>query len=522
MPTSPQVPDQGRARSHRPHRVWSAVAMAAVGALALAGCTSPKHQSERDERPSITHDVPTELARFYEQQVEWTACDGLECATVEVPLDWDDPEGDVIELAVNRSTATGSDVLGSLLINPGGPGGSGVDALTTVVLDRAGKDVIESYDIVGFDPRGVSRSQPITCVDGAQMDEIVSADPDYSTEAGVEAAEQVFGAVGQACLENTGALLEHVDTVSAARDMDVLRAVLGDEKLTYLGYSYGTQLGATYAALYPEKVGRLVLDGALDPTLTADELAKGQAIGFESALRAYVEDCQSGADCPLTGSVDDGMAQVKKILDRARRSPLPTDDPDRQLTGSLAFSGMAVSLYAPDWWPALTQGLRGALRNDGSMLLTLSDAYYERESDGTYASNSTEAFWAINCADDRSPSDLGTMQASAEDIQAAAPTIGYYFSYGGVVCAQWPVPEAGGLDSYAAEGAAPILVIGTTNDPATPYAWAESLSELLSSGVLLTYEGEGHTAYGRSNECVDDAVDTYLLTGEAPADGTRC
>ena len=519
MPADPQVPDGDRTR---PRRRWGAVAALLAGALALAGCTSPKNQSDASERPPITHDVPAELSRFYEQQVEWTECGDLECATVEVPLDWEDPEGDVITLAVNRSRATGADVIGSLLTNPGGPGGSGVEALEGIVMERVGKEIAERYDIVGFDPRGVAGSQPVACVDGEQMDEIVSADPDYSTEAGVQEAEDRFGALGEACLQNTGELLEHVDTVSAARDMDVLRAVLGDETLTYLGYSYGTQLGATYAALYPEKVGRMVLDGALDPTLSADELAQGQAVGFESALRAYVEDCRTGAACPLTGSVEDGMAQVKKVLDRARRNPIPTDDPARPLTGSLAFSGIAQSLYAPDLWPWLTRGLQGALANDGSTLLFLADFYYDRQDDGTYASNSTEAFWAINCADDRSPSDLESMKASAAEIEAAAPTIGYYFSYGGVVCAQWPVPEAGGLDSYAAEGAAPILVIGTTNDPATPYAWAESLSALLSSGVLLTYEGEGHTAYGRSNECVDDAVDTYLLTGEAPADGTRC
>lgn len=519
-----QAAGAGRTPGVRPRRtVQRAAAVLTAAALALAGCTASKHQSDPTTRPPVTTDVPTELARYYEQTLDWTTCGTFECTTVEVPLDWDDPAGDVIELAVNRSRATGDDPIGSLLINPGGPGGSGVDALEGVALQRVGSGITEAYDIVGFDPRGVARSQPVTCIDGPQMDELVSVDPDYSTEAGVAAAEQRFADLGAACLQNTGALLGHVDTISAARDMDVLRAVLGDEKLTYLGYSYGTQLGATYAALYPGNVGRLVLDGALDPTLSSDELAKGQAVGFENALRAYVEDCRSGADCPLTGSVDDGMAQIKKLLTRARTSPLPTDDAARPLTASLAFSGIAQSLYAQELWPWLTKGLRGALKsNDGSTLLFLADYYYDRQDDGTYASNSTEAFWSIGCLDDRAPTDLETMRATAADIEAAAPTIGYFFAYGGVVCAQWPVPEVGSLDSYTAEGAAPILVVGTTNDPATPYEWAESLSKLISSAVLLTYEGEGHTAYGRSNECLDGAVDEYLLTGTVPAEGTRC
>jgi pimeloyl-ACP methyl ester carboxylesterase len=505
-------------------RAASVVAAVAV-ALVVAGCSTPKHQTEvpTSASSSGTSGAPAGLERFYGQQLDWTTCGKLECAKATVPVDWSAPDGAVIQLALERQRATGGTAVGSLLVNPGGPGASGVDALESVALERISAGVLAKYDVVGFDPRGVSRSAPVTCADSKTLDAIVSADPDYSTTAGIDAVEQTYADFGAACLAQTGALLGHVDTVSAAKDMDVLRAALGDEKLTYLGYSYGTQLGATYAALFPARVGRLVLDGALDPTLSYDETAIGQAKGFESALRAYVTDCQAGKACPLTGSVDDGLQQIKNLLDRARAKPLTTDQAGRRLTGSLAFTGIALPLYSSSYWTYLTAALTKALQSDdGSGLLSLADTYYERSPDGTYANNSTEAFWAIGCLDDQPSSDLADMRASAAAIEKAAPTVGYYFAYGAVICAKWPVPEVGPLDSYAAKGAAPIVVVGTTNDPATPYAWAQSLSKLLSSGVLLTYKGEGHTAYGVANACLNGAVDAYLLDGTVPADGTRC
>lgn len=495
-----------------------------MGLLALAGCSPSKVQSSvtPDPTASSSASTATGVDRFYGQQLSWTDCgDSIQCATATVPLDWADPDGEVIQLAVNRHVATG-DRLGSLLINPGGPGGSGIEALKSIALGRFGADVIERYDLVGFDPRGVGESAPVTCVDGPAMDAIVSTDFDFTTDEGIAAAEAAYGAFGAACLDNTGPVLGHVDTTSAARDMDVLRSALGDDTLNYVGYSYGTQLGATYAALFPERVGRVVLDGALDPTLTSDQVGAGQAAGFESALRAYVTDCQAGKSCPLTGTVDHGLAQIKQLLDRAREQPLSTGT-DRPLTGMLAFSGIALPLYDQTNWQYLTTALKAAIQdNDGSVLLQLADLYYDRSSDGTYSTNSTAAFWAIGCLDGRATTDVAQMRAEAAAVEAVAPTVGYYFAYGGVICAQWPVPEVGPLDSYTAEGAAPIVVIGTTNDPATPYAWAQSLADLLSSATLLTYEGEGHTAYGRSNSCIGDAVDSYLIDGTVPADGTRC
>jgi len=499
--------------------------VAAVGVLALllAGCGSLKHQVgvARVATPSGTSTVEAGLQPFYDQAIDWKACDKFQCATAKVPIDYADPTAGSIRLALKRASATGGAAIGSLLINPGGPGASGVDLVDRAVT-TVGKDVLAKYDVVGFDPRGVARSNPVKCMDAASTDKLLSADFDYSTDAGIAAAEAAYTAMGKACAANTGPLLAHVDTVSAARDMDVLRAALGDETLTYLGYSYGTALGATYAGLFPHRVGRMVLDGALDPKLSPDELGLGQAAGFEGALRAYVADCQGGAKCPLTGNVDEGLAKIHNLVERARRSPLPTGT-DRSLTGTLAFYGIAVTLYDNASWSVLTQALTAALgKNDGSVLLHLADLYNDRNADGTFSSNSTEAFTAINCLDGTSSTDVGDMRAEAAKIEQVAPTLGYFFGYGGVVCAGWPYPPTGKVKPITADGAPPILVVGTTDDPATPYAWAQGLASELSSGVLLTFQGEGHTAYGRSNDCIAAAVDAYLLAGTVPADGKRC
>ncbi|MBF0686170.1 MAG: alpha/beta fold hydrolase [Cellulomonas sp.] len=497
-------------------------ALVALVALGLTGCVAPKHQaSSPTSGAAASSTSDPSLARFYDQVLEWTTCGDEQCADATVPLDWEDPGGETITIALRRAPASSGSPVGSLLVNPGGPGRSAIDTIG-FFRQIVSRDVLAAYDLVAFDPRGVQHSSPVTCVDPAGLDELTAWVPDWSTDAGIAEAIARNGEFGEACLDRTGPLLGHVDTRSAARDMDVLRASLGDEALTFLGFSYGTELGATYAALFPERVGRFVLDGALDPTLDSGQVAAGQAAGFESALRAYVTDCQAAAACPLDGDVDDGLAQIARMFDRVRANPLPTGT-DRELTSSLAFSGVAAALYAQSSWPLLTQALTKAIdAGDGSVLLQLADSYYGRAADGTYASNQNEAFSAILCLDDRPSSDPDDMRADAAAVAAVAPTVGQFFSYGGASCAQWPVPAVGSLDSYAAEGAAPILVVGTTNDPATPYAWAQSLSELLSSAVLLTYEGEGHTAYGRSNRCVKDAVDTYLLTGQPPADGTTC
>ena len=512
---------------------WSAASLAL--AVALAGCTAGKEavtvepsgtstSAGQPGTPSnlVPADLDPALLPFYEQRVSWEDCgDGHLCADIEIPVDWADASAGKASLAVERTQASGTKQ-GSLLINPGGPGASGVEFLDAA-LGAISPEVQEAYDVVGFDPRGVGRSSPVTCLDDAGKDQLLSTDHNLDTDKGRADFQAAWTAFGAACQANTGALLGHVDTASAARDMDLLRALLGDEKLTYLGYSYGTQLGGTYAALFPDRVGRLVLDGAVDYTLDPDKLSLDQAMGFERALRAYVTDCMAGAKCPLTGSVDDGLKQIRDLTQRAYTDPLPTQDSGRVLTRTLAFYGIAVTLYADESWPLLTQALSMAMqRNDGSGLLSLADFYNGRGLDGTFEDNSTEAFTAVSCADGRAPTDVAHMQAERDKIVAVAPTLGDSFAWNALVCAGWPTPAAPLTADVSAPGAAPIVVIGTTNDPATPYEWSQALAKTLSSAVLLTWEGEGHTAYGRANDCIADAVDAYFLEGTVPQEGLVC
>ncbi|MCP2263539.1 alpha/beta hydrolase [Promicromonospora thailandica] len=509
------------ARRRQPAAV---VATLLTTVLLLAACGAPpKVQTALEDvgrsDGSATEGAPEGFEDYYGQSLEWTDCgEPFQCATASAPLSWHDAGAGSIEIALKRIPATGQKI-GSLLVNPGGPGGSGVEFVGDP--GRFGQALRSSYDIVGFDPRGVGQSTPVTCYDDAGKDEFLSKDYPY-TEAGLEARKDSVRAWGQACAENTGPLLGNVDTQSAARDMDMLRGALGDDKLSYLGYSYGTQLGATYAGLFPKRAGRLVLDGALDPTLSSDEVALQQAEGFESALRAYVTDCQAGSDCPLTGDVTSGLQQIQAIVEDAEPNPIPTSS-GRFVTKKLAFYGVAVTMYDEASWSFLTQALREVLQQGtGDDLLYLADVYNDRNEDGTFKSNSEEAFRAINCADARAEEDMGTMQALAAQIQEAAPTLGESFGYSGIECTDWPYPPAKQEFDPAAEGAPPIVVVGTTNDPATPYRWAQSLAKTLSSAVLVTYEGEGHTAYGRSNACVANAVEKYLLEGTVPDDGLTC
>jgi len=494
-----------------------------VLALVLAGCTPPRHQAPVTPPPPpvVPEGIAEELVGFYSQVPEWTECGDLQCAQVRVPIDWDDPDAGEISLQIARDQAEG-ERRGTLFVNPGGPGGSGVD-LAEQASSLFGDAVLEAYDVVGFDPRGVGASHPVQCLDPADKDALFARDFDHDDDAGLAEAFDAWDDFGASCAARTGSLLGHVGTVSAAKDLDVLRAVLGDETLTYLGYSYGTKLGATYAALFPGNVGRLVLDGAVDPTLTARELNLGQAEGFERALRNYVDYCQTQSDCPLTGSVDDGLAQIHALSERARRTPLPTGDPVRDLTATLLFYGIAVTLYDNRSWSFLTDALREAiLEGSAATFLYLADFYFDRAPDGSYLSNQTEAFFAVNCADGRGSSEPDQMRAEAAELVEVAPTLGAAFGFAELPCVRWPVPPQDLPDDFSAPGAAPIVVIGTTNDPATPYAWSQNLAKLLDSGVLVSFEGEGHTAYGRSNACIDDAVDAFLVDGTVPQDGLTC
>lgn len=510
-------------------RLLAPLAAGSALVLALAGCVADRQQlTPGPSSPSSSSSgsagasTPADVAALYAQQLDWKECGAFQCADATAPLDWEDPSGGTITLALIRKPAADQEHrIGSLLLNPGGPGASTL-GIFDYLSGQVAKPVADVYDLVGFDPRGVGSSTAVSCGPDDQVDAYLTADVTITSQADLDAASARARAFGETCQQDTGALLAHVDTVSAARDMDLLRAVLGDDQLHYLGYSYGTFLGATYAGLFPDKVGRLVLDGALDPSLDNDRLVLEQAKGFEQSLRSYVEYCLKTKGCPLTGSVDDGLDQIKAVVDDARERPLRTSF-DTKVNGTLAYLGVVVTLYDDQSWPYLTQALSEAItKRTGDLLLQFADQYLDRQEPGTYTSNSNLAFQAINCLD--YPATTRTydeMVAFRDEIAKVAPTFADSFA---MVpgCETWPVQSTRTPAPVHASGAAPILVVGTTGDPATPYAWAQALADQLDSGRLLTWKGEGHTAYGRSGSCIGDAVDAYLVDGTLPAEGKVC
>lgn len=460
------------------------------------------------------------LSQFYDQSLDWHDCSGgFQCARLTVPVDYAHPTAGTMRVAVNRLPSSGEH-RGSLLLNPGGPGASGLQ------YARAAKTVVSPavrthYDVVGFDPRGIGASRPVDCLSDQALDAFLAVDGTPDTPA--EEAELVRQGqlLGAGCLRDDAALTAHMGSRDVVRDMDVLRAVLGDERLSYLGKSYGTYLGALYAETFPQRVGRLVLDGPVDPR--ADNLANArlQAIGFQRALDAFLDDCVRRSSCPFSGSRADAQAALQRLLERTDQHPL-SGDGDRQGVQALVTYGVAIGLYDEGYWPFLRQALKEAEAGKGESLLILADLYNDRGPGGHYTTNSTEALYAVNCLDRPEATDLATFRADAAAMAKVSPVFGPYIVWANAPCADWPVPAEGEPGPIAAPGAAPILVVGTTRDPATPYESAEALADQLDSGHLLTYDGDGHTAYRRGNGCVDRAVDAYLLDGTLPKDGARC
>ncbi|MGY4543189.1 pimeloyl-ACP methyl ester carboxylesterase [Arthrobacter sp. UYNi723] len=500
---------------------------ALILALTLASCglfagdTPDAAPATAKADPAIVASAPAGLDTFYAQEVVWEPCEnGFQCAKVTVPMDYAKPDGDTIQIAALKAPSTGSKT-GSLLVNPGGPGGSGYDFVKDAAGTHFSQSVRANYDVVGFDPRGVERSAPVKCMTDAERDASRAKVYALETDAGLAAALADNKAIAAQCAAQTGPVLGHVDTVSAAKDLDILRAVVNDSKLNYLGFSYGTFLGSTYASLFPDNVGRMVLDGALDPSISNEELTSGQAVAFEKAIRAYVASCQQESSCPLRGNVDSGVQQIRDLITAVQNTPWQTKD-GRLVNATMFVSGLITPLYNDESWPALTQALETALKGDASMMLRLADIGADRGPDGKYTSNSTFAFNAINCLDYPMVSDTAAMRAEQQRLMQASPTLGYFFAYGGTNCVDWPYKNLRTPAPVEYTGEAPIVVVGTTGDPATPVEWAASLRKQLGNASLLTWQGEGHTAYGRANSCLEDAVDKYLVDGTVPADNTVC
>jgi pimeloyl-ACP methyl ester carboxylesterase len=519
----------------------------ATAALLLSGCSgSDDPEPERSAEPSrsssrpsddravspatpldpLPEAVPANLEPYYGQKLSWKECGvpGFQCSELRVPLDYAEPDGSKdLKLAVTRKKASGPGKrLGTLHVNPGGPGGSAVDYVQLAAGVGYPAPVRARYDIVGMDPRGVARSEPVECLTDKEMDAYTRTDvtPDDKSEVGRLSA--AFEKFAKGCEKREGDLLGHVSTIEAARDLDVLRQVLGDDRLTYIGASYGTYLGATYAGLFPSRVGRFVLDGAMDPSLTSVQLNLDQTAGFDTAFTAFAEDCVKRDDCPLGGgSTAEAGRRLSDFFERVDARPVATGE-SRSLTESLATVGVLNAMYTEYYWPKLRSALTAAQKGDGAELLSLADDYYERDADGSYG-NIMYANAAVNCIDLPAPfKDPDAAEKAVRDFREASPVFGRNFAWTALNCTYWQHPPTGEPHRIEAKGAAPILVVGTTRDPATPYKWAQGLAEQLSSATLLTYEGDGHTAYVRGSDCVDSAVNAYLLRGKVPADGKRC
>ena len=517
-------------------RVGTAVAVL-VAVVGLVSCTPGGSSASRPERSATSGSpsapaapvataagtpAPTTLAGYYAQRLDWQPCDTyFQCARLVVPFDYSRPAWLRFSLPVIRLPAADpAERIGALVINPGGPGGSGVEYALGARSGEFTQQVLDRFDIVGFDPRGVGGSVPaVRCMTGPQLDTYFAINDDPASAAQFAAVVSESKLYAAQCARNAAPLLPYVSTADAAKDMDVLRAALGESALTYLGKSYGTYLGASYAQQFPSRVRALVLDGAVDPAASGLQLDVAQASGFESAFGQFAAWCATQAGCPL-GPAGGAAAKVAGLLAAANTRPLVNLLGSSQpANGAMLLTGIAAALYLQPDWPVLKSGLSGAFGGDGTILVELADSLLERSPNGTY-SNLSDAELSVDCVDRPWPRSLGPWQAAAATAAKAAPLFGAAIVWGSLPCAYWPVPAT--ASTVRAAGARPILVVGDLHDPATPYQWAVDLSRDLASGVLLGWNGEGHTSYMEGSSCVDNIVDSYLISLRVPRSGTIC
>jgi pimeloyl-ACP methyl ester carboxylesterase len=504
---------------------WTALAAAA---LLMAGCSgssgSGEDENKDDGKPPAA--APSGLpASLTSQKLDWGRCkatatgpapgDDWRCATLKVPLDWAKPTGETIGLALIRSKSSGSsdERIGSLLFNFGGPGGSGIDYLPPYGPTFA--ELHERYDLVSWDPRGVAASEGVRCRGDKEIQAAESVDttPDTSTEETTflkDAAD-----FGKGCGESAGKLMGHVSTTDTARDMNLMRHVLGDDKLHYFGISYGTELGGVYAHLFPKNVGRLVLDAVVDPTAGTVGHAKNQTRGFQRALDNYLK--STGQD------PEEGSQRIVDLLERIDADPLPTSS-GRELTQQLALTGIVYPLYDEQTWPALTSALDAAEDGDGTELLAQADGYNDRDASGRYGTT-THSQRVISCLDDKERPTPEEAKKLLPEFRKISPVFGDSMGWDTAGwCHDWPVAGQYETPEVSAPGAEPVLVVGTTGDPATPYEGARKMADELGKGVgvHLTWKGDGHGAYGKGSDCIDSTVNDYLLDGTVPEDGKVC
>lgn len=496
------------------------VLAAAMVLLLVAGCSKVV-----DGRAVISAPRPG-------SPVQWSPCkassgesripSGAECGFLSVPVDYAKPDGEVAQLAMIRFKATGEKI-GSLFINPGGPGESGVESAVSLV-GMLPDSVRERFDLVGFDPRGVGSSKPALWCNSDDDNDRLRADPqvDYTPEgvAHIESETKDFVA---RCQQKMGdEFLENLGTVSVAKDLDAMRQAVGDDKLTYLGYSYGTRIGATYAELFGDKVRAMILDGAVDPNADPVEADIRQAKAFQTAFNNYAADCATNADCPLGTDPAKAVDVYKSLVEPLVDKPAPTKDP-RGLSYSDAIVGTILPLYSPNLWRHLTQGLSELTKGHGDTMLALADLYMGRDGEGHY-NNSTDVRVAVNCVDEPPITDRKIVVDEDRRAREVAPFMSYGEFTGNAplgTCAFWPVPPTSTPHQLKVAGLPPTLVVSTTNDPATPYQAGVDLAKQLG-GTLLTFEGTQHTVVFQGNSCVDGIAAKYLVDVVVPPDGTRC
>ena len=486
------------------------IALALSALLILTGCAA----TEVKQLAS--------LKQYQSQKLKWHDCyENYQCSNLLVPIDYKDLAIGSFSLSLLRYQAFDQDRrIGSLVVNPGGPGSSGLDYAYNAEY-IVSPEILERFDIVGFDPRGVGESSPIECLTDSETDASFAADPkpDDATEFAlfISDARDYFAK----CAKKT-ANISHYGTLDSARDLDILRSALGDKKLNFLGKSYGTYLGTLYAKLFPDQVGRFVLDGAVDPNSSNREAVLGQAIGFDIALNAFITDCLKRTACALTGDLTGARSQIIKLLADTAITPLKSKS-KREVTEGLVVIGIASSLYdSASGWPVLRDAFKEASLGSGDSFLTLADQYSGRQKNGHYLSNENDALQVIDCLDNPDSETISEVKNGVAEFTQKAPIFGPYLAYAGLLCRYFPNLSSVEKIKISKLKTDPILIVGTTRDPATPYKWAKALTEIFEGSTLITLDGDGHTGHGRGSTCVDSAVDRYLLTGVTPKSPLYC
>jgi pimeloyl-ACP methyl ester carboxylesterase len=491
------------------------LAFAVTLALTITACGSSSSSTDTTV-PSL--DNTTE---FVVNPIVWTACDGstnteVECGNIEVPFDYADPDqGSFVLYVKKHNAASPADRIGSMMVNPGGPGFGG-SSLADDAEYYFSQDLIDRFDIIAWDPRGTGESTPaVNCVD--TFDEYFGLDSPPETPDEKQALIDASQAFNDKCAENSGTILPFISTKASAQDINSLRLALGEEKVSFFGFSYGSELGTTWATMFPETVRAIVVDGAVDPNASSIQEGMAQAKGFEGQLATFLKQCSERTTCEFHNDGDAEAAFDQLVLDIDAK-PLEVSKDRTLVTQGVLFTAVAQAMYSDYYWPQLSEALSAAQSGDGKGILQLYDDYYQRKDDGTYG-NELEAFLAISCLDDPGATSTEEVDSHIEDFIAAAPRLGGNFAHG-YSCALWPVKQAAKVN-ITGKGAGPIVVVGTTGDAATPLSSTRKMAQGLEQGILIVVDANQHTGYG-ANSCVVKAVDDYLIKLTVPANETTC